>query len=110
LTLPDAMPEGTSARQLLLACRLGWIGLNAETTGGSYSRPALERRYLQTVFTGQQDQSGGLEGVVQDGFEQAGANLLAGGEADFELIAHVHQLIDLGNDAALFCKGRNWND
>lgn len=48
--------------------------------------------------------SDGLQGVVQDGFQQAGAGLFAHGDAGFELIAQDHQFIDLGDNAVLFGK------
>ena len=50
---------------------------------------------------------GGRKGFLEDGFEQAAAFGLGGGELCFELAAHGHKLIDLGDYAVLF--GDWWN-
>jgi len=43
---------------------------------------------------------------VQDSVEQAAACSPGGGELRFQLVAHRHQFIHLGDDAVLFGEGR----
>ena len=46
---------------------------------------------------------------MEDGFEQAAACVVAGGEAFFQPVAERHQFIDLGDDAVLFGEGWEGN-
>lgn len=76
--------------------------------------PLIERDQIAALAVKQADdragvglhaeliRSGRLEGVMEDGFEQAGAGLFARGDAGFELVAQGHEFIDLGDDAVLF--------
>lgn len=50
-------------------------------------------------------QSGTGEGLVKDGFEEAAALGLGGGELRFQAVAEGHQLVDFGDDAVLFGEG-----
>ncbi len=43
--------------------------------------------------------------LVQDGFEEAAAFGLGGGELRFQPVAEGHQFIDFGDDAVLFGEG-----
>ena len=46
--------------------------------------------------------------IAQHGLEQAVAIGLGLGELGLQLVADRHQLVDLGDDALLFGKGRDW--
>src|SRR5688572_19480211 len=51
-----------------------------------------------------------VEGFVEDGFEQAAAFGPGGGELPFQPVAQGHQLVHLGDDAALLGQGRDGDD
>ena len=46
---------------------------------------------------------------VKNGFEEAAAFGLGGGELRFQPVAQSHQFFDFGNDALLFGKRRDWD-
>ena len=46
---------------------------------------------------------------MEDGFEEAAAFGLGGGELRFQPVAQGHQFIHLGDDAVLFGEGWKWN-
>ena len=50
-----------------------------------------------------------LPNVIQEGFEQAAACVVAAGKAVFQLVAKRHQFIDLGDNAPLFGERRKGN-
>lgn len=45
---------------------------------------------------------------VEDGFEEAAAFSLGGGELRFQPVAEGHQFFNLGNNVLLLSEGRDW--
>src|SRR5262249_53639039 len=82
---------------------LGRTHKMSEAISGEVLRVVRSFRRLELALVGRR------EGLGEQRFEQAAAGVVGGGEACFEPVAQGHQLMDLGDNAALFGEGWKGN-